>query len=66
MEVKHESFAQSQDASHIENYEVEQEKNTPVHNQGPFKGDDSDGAVEWTLKKIIAAVSLAGLYTGIL
>lgn len=35
-----------------------------VHNQQAFKGDDSDGKVSWNAKNIIAAMCLAGLYTG--
>ena len=59
MEDKHE-----QDVTHVEDYEHDQEKSTPTHNQGPFKGDDSDGTIQWSLRSIIAAISLAGLYTG--
>ena len=35
-----------------------------VGNEKAFKGDDSDGAVEWTLKTSIAAITLGCLYTG--
>lgn len=35
-----------------------------VNNDKAFKGDDSDGSVDWTPKTMIAAVMLAGLYTG--
>ena len=35
-----------------------------VHNELAFKGDDSDGHVEWNTKAKIAAVSLGMLYAG--
>lgn len=35
-----------------------------VGNEGAFKGDESDGKVEWTLMKICALGALAMLYTG--
>jgi hypothetical protein len=35
-----------------------------THNTHAFMGDDSDGKVIWTLRSILAAVFLAGLYTG--
>ncbi|KJX96812.1 MFS drug efflux pump like protein [Zymoseptoria brevis] len=35
-----------------------------VDNNQAFKGDDSDGKVQWTLKKLLAAASLSMLYTG--
>jgi hypothetical protein len=35
-----------------------------MNNELAFKGDDSDGHVQWTTKSIIAAMSLGGLYAG--
>lgn len=35
-----------------------------IQNTRAFMGDDSDGKVTWTLRSILAAVFLAGLYTG--
>lgn len=35
-----------------------------IHNDLAFKGDDSDGKVEWTTRSIIAAMTLGALYTG--
>lgn len=35
-----------------------------IENKRALKGDDSDGAVEWNLKTIIAALCLGALYTG--
>jgi hypothetical protein len=35
-----------------------------IHNELAFKGDDSDGHVEWTARTLIAACSLGCLYTG--
>lgn len=29
-----------------------------------FKGDDSDGRIEWTRKQVAATISLSGLYVG--
>ena len=33
-------------------------------NHQAFKGDESDGKVDWTPRKLIAAACLAMLYTG--
>lgn len=33
-------------------------------NEKAFKGDDSDGTIDWTPRTIIAAIVLACLYTG--
>jgi hypothetical protein len=38
--------------------------NLHIHNELAFKGDDSDGHVEWTTRSLIAACSLGCLYTG--
>lgn len=38
--------------------------NVHIHNELAFKGDDSDGHVEWTTRTLIAACSLGCLYTG--
>ena len=35
-----------------------------LDNHQAFKGDDSDGVVDWTPRKLIAAAALAMLYTG--
>jgi hypothetical protein len=35
-----------------------------MKNEQAFKGDDSDGRVNWTFKNAIAAITLGGLYTG--
>ncbi|GIZ38100.1 hypothetical protein CKM354_000152400 [Cercospora kikuchii] len=35
-----------------------------IENHQAFKGDDSDGKVAWTVKKILAACFLSMLYTG--
>ena len=35
-----------------------------LSNTQAFKGDDSDGKVEWTIRKLLAAAFLAMLYTG--
>lgn len=35
-----------------------------IHNELAFKGDDSDGKVDWTPRSIIAAMTLGALYTG--
>ncbi|KEF63531.1 uncharacterized protein A1O9_01509 [Exophiala aquamarina CBS 119918] len=37
--------------------------NVHIHNELAFKGDDSDGHVEWTVRTMIAAISLGCLYT---
>lgn len=35
-----------------------------IENHQAFKGDDSDGKVAWTWKKLLAAAFLSMLYTG--
>lgn len=35
-----------------------------IHNSQAFKGDDSDGRIQWNLRKWFAAAFLAMLYTG--
>jgi hypothetical protein len=35
-----------------------------VGNEQAFKGDNSDGSIDWTPKTIIAAASLGCLYAG--
>ena len=35
-----------------------------MENSQVFKGDDSDGRITWNPRTIVAAVSLAGMYTG--
>lgn len=35
-----------------------------IENHQAFKGDDSDGKVHWTFKKLLAAAFLSMLYTG--
>jgi hypothetical protein len=39
---------------------------THVGNEKAFKGDDSDGEVQWTFRTVIAAITLGCLYTGML
>jgi hypothetical protein len=35
-----------------------------VENKHAFKGDNSDGKIEWTVRKLFASAFLAMLYTG--
>jgi hypothetical protein len=35
-----------------------------IENRYAFKGDDSDGKIEWTVRKLFASAFLAMLYTG--
>lgn len=35
-----------------------------VENSAAFKGDDSDGVVEWNFRNILASIFLCMLYTG--
>lgn len=48
-------------ADSINNVKLE---NTHIGNEKAFKGDDSDGAVQWTPKTITAAIVLCCLYAG--
>lgn len=36
-----------------------------IHNSQAFKGDDSDGKLQWSIRKWFAAAFLAMLYTGV-
>jgi len=52
---------------HVENRTSEKtldHDDVHIHNELAYKGDDSDGKVDWTARSIIAPVSLGGLYTG--
>ena len=60
------SLFASEDA-HIESREPEKaptRDDIHIHNELAYKGDDSDGKVEWTPRAIIAAMTLDALYTG--
>jgi hypothetical protein len=35
-----------------------------VENKHAFKGDDSDGKIDWNMRKLFASAFLAMLYTG--
>lgn len=35
-----------------------------LENKAAFKGDESDGAVDWTVRNILASIFLCMLYTG--
>lgn len=35
-----------------------------IENRHAFKGDDSDGKIEWNIRKLFASAFLAMLYTG--
>ena len=50
-----------------EKNELKQEKalsKIDVENSAAYKSDDSDGAVEWTIRNILASIFLCTLYTG--
>jgi hypothetical protein len=44
--------------------QVQTLEHVDLENRHAFKGDDSDGKVEWTLKKLLACAFLCMLYTG--
>jgi hypothetical protein len=50
---------------HLENSKLDGHHDG-LGNEHAFKGDDSDGSVEWSPKQVIAAVSLGCLYAGTL
>lgn len=54
-------------STHDEKVQLEQKQTLSVidiENKAAYKGDDSDGAVEWNAKNIIASIFLCMLYTG--
>lgn len=38
--------------------------NVYIHNELAYKGDDSDGIVQWSVRGVISATCLCFLYTG--
>ncbi|KAL6243042.1 hypothetical protein RBB50_010142 [Rhinocladiella similis] len=40
------------------------EHDSEVNEEGPIKGDMSDGRVDWTFKQVAATIALCGLYVG--
>lgn len=47
----------------VENISQHAERDEMKNTQA-FKGDNSDGKINWTIRNAIAAVTLGGLYTG--
>jgi hypothetical protein len=75
MDQQQETTAESQrksienDATRLEKPFVEKVETidalTPdLENRGAIKGDDSDGRINWTLKRVLATLFLSGLYVG--
>lgn len=54
-------FAQKYSDEHVQDTKDEQ---THFGNEKAFKGDDSDGSVNWTPRTVLAAIALGCLYTG--
>jgi hypothetical protein len=46
--------------------QVQTLQHVDIDNRHAFKGDDSDGKIEWTGRKILASCFLAMLYTGMI
>ena len=59
----HDTRSESPDEKHS----LEQKKTLSeidVENKAAYKGDDSDGSVDWTVRNILASIFLCMLYTG--
>jgi MFS family permease len=54
--------SKSADAADLE--KVHTLRYVDLENRNAFKGDDSDGKIEWTIRKLFASAFLAMLYTG--
>lgn len=53
--------------THVENHaagKIQDDGDLHMNNDLAYKGDDSDGKVDWTLRSKFAAASLCGLYVG--
>lgn len=53
--------------SELKGNELKQQRtlqHVDLENLHAFKGDDSDGKIEWTIRKLFASAFLAMLYTG--
>lgn len=52
------------DVHDIKHHEYRHDEEDHIGNDRAFKGDDSDGKVNWTIKSVLAALTLGMLYTG--
>jgi hypothetical protein len=53
-------------STHDEKVQLEQKKTLSeidVENKAAYKGDDSDGSVDWSWRNIVASIFLCMLYT---
>ncbi|KAF2099119.1 MFS general substrate transporter [Rhizodiscina lignyota] len=63
-ELEHAQTNQSDSPSELELQKEKTLRYVDLENKNAFKGDDSDGKIEWTVRKAFAAAFLAMLYTG--
>jgi hypothetical protein len=66
-EIEHSENHETGYSSPDEKNELKQEltlSKIDVENRAAFKGDNSDGAVDWTVRNILASIFLCTLYTG--
>lgn len=64
-ELEHVQTNHSESPSELELQKEQTLRYVDLGNKKAFKGDDSDGKIEWTVRKAFAAAFLAMLYTGI-
>ncbi|OQN95523.1 hypothetical protein B0A48_18506 [Cryoendolithus antarcticus] len=63
--VPHEEIARgSLDLENLKKLDTVDALHVDLGNTGAFKGDDSDGRVNWTTKQVLATISLSALYVG--
>ena len=44
--------------------QVQTLEHVDIENRHAYKGDDSDGKIDWTVRKLLACAFLSMLYTG--
>lgn len=64
MSDKNDTIARDEEKSTQHDHVEADLRHADLTNHFAVKGDDSDGAIEWTWKGRIAVVCLAGLYVG--
>ena len=66
LEHKHTNQTQQTDLSKDDDLEKVETWDIDPANRRALKGDDGDGKIDWTKKQIVATISLAMIYTGML
>lgn len=60
---------ETHDTDHSSNEKLEHQQTLSkidIENKAAYKGDDSDGQIDWTVRNILASIFLCTLYTGMI